>query len=174
MESNEPKETATPLAETNGKQNFFVMVAAAAVILGAGMFSFMGGRTPECDDRDVLKLTKQLFAQEYERSVLGFAILAEFAKKDITDFSEISEKAVIKEVVNEMRSNPKYAPAFQKIDEALDTIEIVNIRASGVEKEINRVSCKAEVRITDEGRGRSFPIEYSAQRTKNGDLFVEM
>lgn len=177
MELKDPKETMIELAGKS-KKNFYVMAAAAAVVLGVGAFSFMSNKVPECDDSDVLELAQQIFKRDYERSAFKLAIFGEALKmqkeQGFAGFSNMSNEEVIKKILEKMRNDPQYAPAFEKLDEILDTMEIVNIRASSIDKEIGRVSCKADVHVSDGKEEQSVPIEYSAQRMKNGDLIVEM
>lgn len=112
----------------------------------------------------------KLARQEYEKALVGIAVLNGVFEKE-----NLFTLALGTIDIGRLRQDRKYASFFETVDKELATLKLVNIRADGIEKEIKRVSCKADAQVIKaSGEMKTIPVQYTAQRLKNGDLIVEM
>ncbi len=125
-----------------------------------------GDNIPSGSDSDVKDLVLEICTEELQNQLVASAIMSELGMSP------------------SLMGNPTYADlkkndsedaqkVIDKVDEQLSDIDIdlEAIRTISIDEKIGEITCSAELRFSN---GKKFDIQYTAQYTDDGDLYVEV
>lgn len=125
---------------------------------------------PKCDSADVKNEVKNIISREYKKEIQDEYYYQNYNRNDIYQYSkdrnldfdkisqEISEKVKLEGV--------KYS------DSVISNINIAfnNIRIIDINQDLKKCECAANLIFIDD----VYDIEYSAQKTEDGNIYVEV
>lgn len=131
------------------------------------LLSACGGGTPKGSDTEVKNIVIDITIDEVRRQ------LAPVMYQKVTNIpvGVIGIKITYEGLVEKINSDQN-AQVVAAIDEVIDemTISLENIRIDSINEEIKKSENSADIVIN----GKSNPIQYTAQRNSEGDIYVEV
>lgn len=137
---------------------FAVLVSGLLVVSSCGKTG-----APNCADEDVKSLVIQIAEGELKRQLLiGSGMLMDVPLNKI-NYDEMNKAK---------DQNEKYARAIAYVDERMAKVEmgLSGIRTEGKDDEIRKCNCSGELSVN----GKSGPVEYTAQYTEDGQIYIEV
>ncbi len=122
-----------------------------------------GNNIPSATDSDVKSLVIQICTGELKNQLVGPAFLSVGNPNlGLASFS-----------YSDLKSRGDAPKVIKKVDEQMAeiTMELAAIRTKSVDDKIKKIRCSAELRFNS---GKKIDIEYTAQYTEDGELYVEV
>ena len=140
------------------------------ILIGFVPLLFSCSNQPECDDSDVKDIVKEIYIDDYrgllEKKYINNNYnrndIYQFAKENNKDYDELNEEI--------LASLKKESSLFSDSIISVSKIEVNGIRLLDKNEKIKKCECAAELILDDE----NYDIEYSAQHTEDGKIYVEL